>query len=142
MPTRTTIVPAVFRAASGIPITRQANMNSSLPVFYNGRESDGRTTWLTVTDLSLLQDVRLSGAGSPDSSCLNVLNLFDQASVTDKFRVQTLGNVLESITWETFFGRLSILEQRITANNILRAIRASCRTACGRRRAKSASASS
>ena len=32
-------------------------MQSSLPVFYEGRGSDGRTPWLTVTDLSLIQDV-------------------------------------------------------------------------------------
>ena len=50
--TRTT-VSGVFRAASGIPVTRQANMISSLPVFYLGRRSDGRTPWLTVWDLNV-----------------------------------------------------------------------------------------
>ena len=90
LPTRTTIG-AVLRAASGIPITRQANMQSSLPVFYDGRGSDGRTPWLTVTDLSLIQDIKLSGRFS-GQVVLNVLNLFDQSQVTDVFRVQTRAN--------------------------------------------------
>ena len=52
LPSRTTLA-GVPRAAGGIPVTRQVNMISSLPVFYNGRLSDGRTPWLTVTDLSV-----------------------------------------------------------------------------------------
>ena len=91
MPTRTT-VSAVFRAASGIPITRQVNMQSSLPVFYEGRGSDGRTPWLTVTDLSLIQDVKLSGRFT-GQFVLNVLNLFDQSQITDVFRVETRANL-------------------------------------------------
>lgn len=116
LPSRTTIG-AVFRTASGIPITRQANMQSSLPVFYNGRGSDGRTDWLSVTDLSLIQDVRLGGRFS-GQFVLNVLNLFDQSQTTDKFRVQTRANVpIDRL--ETFFAGFDT-EQRITANNILR----------------------
>jgi hypothetical protein len=116
LPTRTTIG-GVLRAASGIPITRQVNMQSSLPVFYEGRESDGRTPWLTVTDLSILQDVKLSGRFA-GQVVLNVLNLFDQSQVTDNFRVQTRAN-LPIGNLETFFAGFDT-EQRITANNILR----------------------
>ena len=107
----------VLRAASGIPITRQVNMQSSLPVFYEGRESDGRTPWLSVADISILQDVKLAGRFS-GQSVLNVLNLFDQSQVTDDFRVQTRAN-LPIGNLETFFAGFDT-EQRITANNILR----------------------
>jgi hypothetical protein len=116
LPTRTTLG-GVLRAASGIPVTRQANMQSSLPVFYNGRESDGRTPWLTVTDISILQDVPLSGRFS-GQFVLNVINLFDQSQVTDRFRVQTRANV-PIPNLETFFAGFDT-EQRITDNNILR----------------------
>ncbi len=61
LPSQTTLA-GVFRAASGIPITRQVNMISSLPVFYNGRLSDGRTPWLTLTDLSVQQDIPMPGS--------------------------------------------------------------------------------
>ena len=73
-----TTLAAVFRAASGIPITRQVNMISSLPVFYNGRLSDGRTPWLTLTDLSVQQDIPMPGSRLKGQLSLNVLNLFDQ----------------------------------------------------------------
>lgn len=116
MPTRTT-VGAVFRAASGIPITRQANMQSSLPVFYLGRESEGRTGWLTVTDLSVIQDVKLSGRFS-GQFVLNVLNLFDQSSTTDVFRVETRANIPVAHL-EDFFNGFDT-QQVINANNILR----------------------
>ena len=76
IPTRT-ILSGVFRAASGIPITRQVNMISSLPVFYIGRQSDGRTPWLSVFDLSVQQDIPLGGRLRGQVS-VNVLNLFDQ----------------------------------------------------------------
>jgi hypothetical protein len=92
-------------------------MQSSLPVFYNGRESDGRTNWLSVTDISVLQDVRLSGRFS-GQFVINVLNLFDQAQTTDKFRVETRANV-PIPQLETFFAGFDT-QQRIAANNILR----------------------
>ena len=114
-PTRTTLS-GVFRAASGIPITRQANMISSLPVFYLGRESDGRTPWLTVFDLNLQQDVPLGGRLRGQFS-LNVLNLFDQKGVTDVFRVATRQNL--PIELEEFFAGFDA-EARITQLNITR----------------------
>ena len=114
-PTRTT-ASGVFRAASGIPISRTANMISSLPVFYQGRESDGRTPWLTVFDLSLMQDVPLGGRLRGQVS-LNVLNLFDQKGVTDLFRPSTRQNM--PIPLETFFAGFDA-EARITQLNITR----------------------
>lgn len=116
LPTHTTIG-GVFRTASGIPVTRQANMQSSLPVFYEGRGSDGRTPWLSVTDLSLIQDVKLGGRYS-GQFVLNVLNLFDQSSVTDRFRVETRANVPVAHL-EDFFNGFDT-QTVITSNNILR----------------------
>jgi hypothetical protein len=98
-PTRTTVA-GVFRAASGIPITRQANMISSLPVFYLGRGNDGRTPWLSVWDLNVAQDIPLGGRVRGQVS-LNVLNLFDQKEITDAFRVATRQNL--PIELEEFF---------------------------------------
>jgi hypothetical protein len=105
-----TTLAAVFRAASGIPITRQVNMISSLPVFYNGRLSDGRTPWVTLTDLSVQQDIPMPGSRLKGQLSLNVLNLFDQNGVTDVFRVQTRENL--PVPLETFFAGFDV-QQRI-----------------------------
>lgn len=115
LPSRTTLA-GVFRASSGIPITRQANMISSLPVFYLGRESDGRTPWLTVTDVSLQQDVPL-GARLRGQVNVNILNVFDQKKVTDVFRSATRQNL--PIPLESFFAGFDT-EARINSLNILR----------------------
>jgi hypothetical protein len=116
LPTRTTIA-GVFRAASGIPITRQVNMISSLPVFYEGRNSDGRTPWVTVTDLNLQQDIPLGSNRVRAQLALNVLNLFDQSGVTDVWRVETRQNL--PVDLETFFAGFDV-QQRINERNILR----------------------
>jgi len=70
-PTRT-MVAGAWRAASGIPISRTANMVSSTPVFYRGRMSDGRAPWLNVLDLNVVQDIPL-GRGLRGQIGLNVL---------------------------------------------------------------------
>jgi len=99
LPTRTTIG-AVQRIASGIPITREMTMISSLPVFYQGRESDGRTPKLTVTDLNVIQDIPLGGRFKGQLA-INVLNLFDQQGVVDVFRRYNRNNLPVGLT--TFF---------------------------------------
>jgi len=115
LPTKTAIG-AVWRAASGIPITRQANMVSSTPVFYKGRLSDGRTPWLTVLDMTLTQDISF-GKKLRAQIGINVLNVFDQQGVTDVDRRATRQNVPVSL--ETFFAGFDT-EARINALNILR----------------------
>lgn len=115
LPTKT-LVAGVWRAASGIPISRTANIVSTTPVFYKGRESDGRTPWLTVLDLNVVQDVPI-GRGLHGQIGLNVLNVFDQKQVTDVYRPatrQTLG-----VPLETFFAGFDA-EARIDALNVLR----------------------
>jgi hypothetical protein len=115
LPTNTTIG-GVLRFASGIPITRQVNMISSLPVFYEGRESDGRTDWLSVADLSLQQDIPL-GSRLRGQVSLNVLNLFDQSSATDVWRTETRQNL--PVALETFFAGFDV-QGLINSRNIAR----------------------
>ena len=119
LPTQT-VVAGVWRAASGIPISRTANIVSTTPVFYRGRESDGRTPWLTVLDLNLTQDVPL-GKRFHGQLAVNVLNVFDQDAVTDVWRPQT--RQVLPIPLETFFAGFDA-DARITALNILRDPRA------------------
>jgi hypothetical protein len=95
-PTRTGIG-ATFRAASGIPISRVTNMQSSLPVFFDGRLTDGRTPMFTQTNLQLTQDVPFPG-GTRAQVLLNIENVFDQDETTDVFRNLTRDNVIISDT--------------------------------------------
>jgi len=94
LPSRTG-VGLTFRAASGIPISRVTNMQSSLPVFFDGRLTDGRTPVFSQTNLQLTQDVPLPGH-TRAQVVLNVENLFDQDQTTDVFRNLTRDNVIIS----------------------------------------------
>ena len=119
LPTKT-VIAGVWRAASGIPISRTAEIVSSTEVFYKGRLSDGRTPWLTVLDLSLNQEIPLGGRFHGQLA-VNVLNAFDQKGVTDVFR---LGNrQVLPVPLETFFAGFDA-EARMDALNILRDPRA------------------
>ena len=115
LPTKTLIAGA-WRAASGIPISRTANIVSSTPVFYKGRLSDGRTPWLTVLDLNLHQDIPMGGKFRGQIA-VNILNVFDQKGVTDVWRPAT--RQVLPIPLETFFAGFDA-EARISALNILR----------------------
>jgi hypothetical protein len=85
---------AFFRAASGIPISRQTNIETSTPVFYEGRLTDGRTPIFTQTDLQLTQDIRVPGTGNRKFQVLvNIQNLFEQSGTLDVFR-NTLRDVV------------------------------------------------
>lgn len=77
-----TSVGVVAYAASGTPITRVAAFNSAFgfPVFYRGRGSDGRTPTYSQVDIRLQHRIALGRAGLTAS--VNVLNLFDQKTVT------------------------------------------------------------
>ena len=86
-PTRTGLG-VVYRAASGIPISRQTNIESTTPVFYEGRETDGRTPIFTQTDLQLTQDIPFPG-NTRAQIALNVQNVFDQDTTLDVFRNTT-----------------------------------------------------
>jgi len=70
---------------SGIPISRQAAFvpGNNLPVMYRGRNSDGRTPTLSQVDLYAQHELKLGQLGVILS--VNVLNLFDQDTVTNRF---------------------------------------------------------
>jgi outer membrane receptor protein involved in Fe transport len=73
---------------SGAPVSRQVNVGSSTPMFYLGRESDGRLPTFTQTDLRLSHDVRIGGKRSVNVY-VDVLNLFDQETALSRFKVET-----------------------------------------------------
>ena len=100
LPSNTTIG-AVFAIRSGIPISRVTNIQSSTPVFFDGRLTDGRTPVLSQTDLQIQQDIRLFGQ-TRAQILVNVLNVFDQDTTLDVFRNLTRDNV--PMTDQEFFG--------------------------------------
>ena len=91
-------------------------MVGTTPVFYKGRMSDGRTPWLTVFDLNVVQDMPL-GRRFHGQIGLNVLNVFDQKGITDMFRTATRQTV--PVPMETFFAGVDT-EARIDQLEILR----------------------
>lgn len=90
-----------YSIASGTPITRYVEMQSNIPVYYAGRGSDGRTPWLSQTDVYLQREFELGRVGRLQIS-VNVLNLFDQATRTSVFSAETRDVI--AISNESFFG--------------------------------------
>jgi hypothetical protein len=66
--------------ASGVPQQQQVTI-FNVPVFYLGRNNMGRTPTYSQTDFNVSQNVHLFGNTSAIVE-LNVLNLFDQDTVT------------------------------------------------------------
>ena len=110
-------VGVTFVAASGIPISRQTNMVSSTPVFYDGRLTDGRTPIFNQTNLQVQQDVRLPGSEKRFQVTLVVTNLFNQDETLDVFRNYTRDIV--PISDDAFFAGFNI-DQILAANPALR----------------------
>jgi hypothetical protein len=116
LPTQTGIG-VVFRAMSGIPISRVTNMQSSLPVFFDGRLTDGRTPVFTQTNLQLTQDIPLPG-NTRAQVLVNIDNLFDQDETLDVFRNLTRDNVV--ISDEAFFAGFDIDQLLAAQPNVRR----------------------
>lgn len=106
-----------FYAGSGIPISRVTNMQTSTPVFFDGRLTDGRTPVYVQTDLAVSQDIRLPGSGKSFRATLDVTNLFDSDRETDVFRNLTRDNV--PISDQAFFAGFDI-NQVLAANPAIR----------------------
>jgi hypothetical protein len=72
--------------ASGIPISRavQVITGHNYPLYYRGRNSDGRTPAQSRTDLYVQQEFKLPG-GKRFQVNATVLNLFDQRTVMNRF---------------------------------------------------------
>jgi hypothetical protein len=115
LPTNTT-VGLVYSIKSGIPISRVTNMQSSTPVFFAGRLSDGRTPVFSQTDLQLQQDIPLPG-NTRAQFLVNVLNVFDQDTTLDVFRNYTRDIV--PISDAAFFAGFDI-NQVLAANPSVR----------------------
>ncbi|HTV00827.1 MAG TPA: TonB-dependent receptor [Luteitalea sp.] len=73
---------------SGTPISRQVNVQTSTPMFYRGRASDGRMPMFTQTDIYLSHSIRLGGTRAVRLE-VNVENLFDEDNVTGVYKVET-----------------------------------------------------
>ena len=84
------------RIASGIPVSGEANVAATVPFFPFGRGNLGRTPVFSQTDLEVNQDFRFSRYAVNLS--LTVLNLFDQDTVTRRYRSQTVGSLPLSTT--------------------------------------------
>ena len=73
---------------SGIPISRDIAVIGpahNYPLYYLGRNSDGRTPTLSQGDLYVQHEIKLPG-GKAFQVNANVLNLFDQRIVTNKLQ--------------------------------------------------------
>jgi outer membrane receptor protein involved in Fe transport len=72
--------------ASGIPISRaiQVITGHNYPLYYLGRDSDGRTPVLSQTDLYVQHEFKLPN-GTRAQINMNILNLFDQRTVLNRF---------------------------------------------------------
>jgi hypothetical protein len=70
---------------SGIPISRNAYVmpGHNYYLYFNGRGSDGRTPFLTQTDLYVQHEFRLGKTAKRFSVNMTVLNMFDQRTTLD-----------------------------------------------------------
>ncbi|HJZ72114.1 MAG TPA: TonB-dependent receptor [Vicinamibacterales bacterium] len=96
--------------ASGIPISRaiQVEANHNYPLYYLGRNSDGRTPVLSQTDLYVQHDFRLP-TGKRLQINANVLNLFDQRAVTNKFNnMRRTGSALNINETAFYAGQVNV----------------------------------
>lgn len=77
-----------FMALSGTPLTTQVNVNASTPVYVNGRGDMGRTPFYTNTDFLLTHEFRVGKRESMRARVeLNISNLFNQSTITDRNQV-------------------------------------------------------
>ncbi len=86
--------------ASGTPISRQVS-NFGLPFFYLGRGSEGRTPTYSQSDLYLQHEIRFGGQRVQLSA--NIINLFDQDTVTDIFNSELRAGQNLAIDDDVFF---------------------------------------
>lgn len=98
-----TTISANQYVGSGTPISHRVNMRAgSTGIYYRGRGSAGRTPVLAQTDLYLQQEFKLGGTNRIQLS-LNVLNLFDQKTTTDRYQFETQAGQNIAISEDDFF---------------------------------------
>jgi hypothetical protein len=106
--------------SSGVPISREAAMiaPNNFPTLYLGRLSDGRSPVFSQTDFYAQHDIRLGGDRRIQVS-LNVLNLFDQEGVTDRWKTELATGQGIDIDELTFYQGFNTA-QLIAAQNLVR----------------------
>jgi len=90
--------------ASGIPITREAAFipGSDYPIFYEGRNSDGRTPFFNQLDLFAQYELKLGGRKRLSFNA-NLINVFGTNTVTNKYPTQLQSGTSIDITEDQFF---------------------------------------
>ena len=112
-----TAISAFQFIGSGSPISRQVNVQSSTPMFYLGRGSDGRTEKYMQTDLYVSHTIRLGGSKAIRLEA-NVDNLFDSENTIGVFKPETRAPLPFASDEEVYSG---FDTQQVIANrNILR----------------------
>jgi len=97
-----------FMIMSGTPITTQVAINSTTPVYVNGRGDMGRTPVFSQTDFLFYHEVKLPNSETKKFRFdANITNLFNQSTVTDKWanilNQDFSGNVLTFDPPQAFF---------------------------------------
>ena len=90
---------------SGIPITREAAFiaGSNYPIFYEGRNSDGRTPFFNQIDLYAQYELKLGKGRTRVGFSANLINLLGTNTATNKFPTQLQPNTSIDITEDQFF---------------------------------------
>ncbi|MBA3231435.1 MAG: TonB-dependent receptor [Acidobacteria bacterium] len=103
LPIGTTVGVSQF-VSSGVPVTREAAFipGNNFPVMFLGRGSDGRTPVFSQTDLNVQQEFRIPGNQRLQLG-LNILNLFDEENITERFRTQLASGQAVNVTEPQFF---------------------------------------
>ncbi|MFI4942685.1 MAG: TonB-dependent receptor domain-containing protein [Burkholderiales bacterium] len=91
--------------ASGIPITREAAYiaGSNYPIFYEGRNSDGRTDFFNQLDLFAGYEFKLGSGNQRISINANVINLIGSSVTTNKFPTELQPGTSIDVTEDQFF---------------------------------------
>ena len=99
-----TTVGASWFGTSGVPRRRIVGFEPgrSFPVFYDGRESDGRMPFTTRLDLQLQHRIRL-GDSKALTLTATIFNLFNQGKPVEYFEYELFGGQAVRISEEDFF---------------------------------------
>jgi hypothetical protein len=115
-----TAVGANEYVSSGGPVTREIGIfpTSNYPVQYLGRGSDGRTPMYSQTDFYVQHEFKMAGSKRMQLS-FNVLNLFDQKTVTGRYSLyQKINGVTPDET--LFYSGQQTVASLIAAENIVK----------------------
>jgi hypothetical protein len=114
-----TSVGANFYASSGIPVTREISVipPNNFPMQYEGRVSDGRMPTFSQTDIFVQHEFRMGGAKRLQIS-LNVINLFDQKTATNRFTTYNDANGV-NFDEQSFYANGVNINQLITQQGIV-----------------------